>query len=60
MLRACVIFLIGLYQRYLSPCKGFRCAHAAWHGGPSCSITNDVKGIYVVANLVYRGTKAKT
>jgi uncharacterized protein len=37
MLRACVIFLIGLYQRYLSPYKGFRCAHAAYHGGPSCS-----------------------
>jgi uncharacterized protein len=37
MLRAWVIFLIGLYQRYLSPYKGFRCAHAAWHGGPSCS-----------------------
>lgn len=37
MLRACVIFLIGLYQRYLSPYKGFRCAHAAYYGGPSCS-----------------------
>lgn len=37
MLRTCVIFLIGLYQRFLSPHKGFRCAHAAWHGGPSCS-----------------------
>lgn len=28
---------IRLYQRRLSPLKGFRCAHAAWHGGPSCS-----------------------
>ena len=37
MLRACAIFLIGLYQRFLSPYKGFRCAYAAWHGGPSCS-----------------------
>lgn len=28
---------IGLYQRWLSPHKGFRCAHAAAFGGPSCS-----------------------
>ncbi len=28
---------IRLYQRYLSPRKGFRCAHAALHGGESCS-----------------------
>ncbi|MDR3414565.1 MAG: membrane protein insertion efficiency factor YidD [Nevskia sp.] len=37
MLRALVIFLIGLYQRYLSPYKGYRCAHAAFHHGLSCS-----------------------
>lgn len=29
--------MIGLYRRHLSPRKGFRCAHAALHGGPSCS-----------------------
>lgn len=29
--------LIRLYQRALSPRKGFRCAHAALHGGESCS-----------------------
>lgn len=29
--------LIGLYGRYLSPHKGFRCAHAALHGGSGCS-----------------------
>lgn len=28
---------IRAYQRFLSPIKGFRCAHAAYHGGPSCS-----------------------
>ncbi|WP_019585914.1 membrane protein insertion efficiency factor YidD [Deinococcus apachensis] len=28
---------IRLYQRYLSPRKGFRCAHVALHGGESCS-----------------------
>ena len=25
------------YQRWLSPIKGFRCAHAVHHGGPGCS-----------------------
>lgn len=25
------------YQRFLSPYKGFTCAHRARHGGPSCS-----------------------
>lgn len=28
---------IGVYRRYLSPWKGFRCAHAALHGRGSCS-----------------------
>lgn len=28
---------IRLYQRQLSPRKGFHCAHAALHGGESCS-----------------------
>jgi putative component of membrane protein insertase Oxa1/YidC/SpoIIIJ protein YidD len=26
-----------MYQRHLSPVKGFRCAHAVATGGPSCS-----------------------
>ncbi|WP_019010742.1 membrane protein insertion efficiency factor YidD [Deinococcus aquatilis] len=29
--------VIGFYQRWLSPYKGFRCAHAALYGGESCS-----------------------
>lgn len=29
---------IQWYRRALSPHKGFRCAHAALHGGPSCSV----------------------
>ena len=29
--------LIGLYQRYLSPRKGFRCAYGVLHGRDSCS-----------------------
>ena len=28
---------IDAYQRWLSPLKGFRCAHAALFGGESCS-----------------------
>jgi putative component of membrane protein insertase Oxa1/YidC/SpoIIIJ protein YidD len=28
---------IVAYQQYVSPFKGFRCAHRALHGGPSCS-----------------------
>ncbi|WP_083437978.1 membrane protein insertion efficiency factor YidD [Caldimonas brevitalea] len=28
---------IGLYQRYVSPYKGFRCAHRVHSGGASCS-----------------------
>ena len=29
--------LIGIYQRWISPRKGFRCAHAVLHGGTGCS-----------------------
>jgi putative component of membrane protein insertase Oxa1/YidC/SpoIIIJ protein YidD len=29
--------LIGGYQKYLSPHKGFSCAHRVWHRGESCS-----------------------
>jgi putative component of membrane protein insertase Oxa1/YidC/SpoIIIJ protein YidD len=31
------IAAITIYQRYLSPYKGFCCAHRVLHGGPSCS-----------------------
>ncbi|WP_420029053.1 membrane protein insertion efficiency factor YidD [Photobacterium halotolerans] len=36
-MRVLAIWAIKGYQRYLSPHKGFRCAHAAFHGGQSCS-----------------------
>lgn len=29
--------LIGVYQRRISPYKGFRCAHSVLHGGTGCS-----------------------
>jgi len=37
MLRAGAIGLIEVYQRRLSPLKGFTCAHLVLHGGVSCS-----------------------
>lgn len=32
-----VAWAIALYQRHLSPLKGFRCAHRVLHRGCSCS-----------------------
>jgi putative component of membrane protein insertase Oxa1/YidC/SpoIIIJ protein YidD len=32
-----VILLIVIYQKFISPFKGFRCAYAVLHGGDSCS-----------------------
>ena len=32
-----VAAVIGLYQRFVSPYKGFRCAHRALNGRCSCS-----------------------
>lgn len=34
---AALAFAIGVYQRYLSPYKGFSCAHRVLNGGQSCS-----------------------
>jgi putative component of membrane protein insertase Oxa1/YidC/SpoIIIJ protein YidD len=35
--RQTAVMLITGYQRYLSPHKGFSCAHRIWHQGESCS-----------------------
>ena len=37
MFRTTAVVAIGSYQRYVSPYKGYRCAHRALTGGPSCS-----------------------
>lgn len=37
LLRQGLAEAIGLYQRHLSPHKGFSCAHRIYHGGSSCS-----------------------
>jgi len=46
-LDALLVGVIDFYQTRLSPLKGFRCAHRARHGGPSCS--------QVVKNAIRRG-----
>ena len=35
--RQILLILISWYQNYLSPHKGFSCAHRVLHGGESCS-----------------------
>ncbi|MBF2099265.1 MAG: membrane protein insertion efficiency factor YidD [Gloeomargaritaceae cyanobacterium C42_A2020_066] len=37
LLRSLLTSSINLYQQYLSPLKGFRCAHAVRYGGETCS-----------------------
>ncbi|WP_424923184.1 membrane protein insertion efficiency factor YidD [Aquabacterium commune] len=37
MISNAAVFSIGLYQRYLSPYKGYCCAHRSLHGRESCS-----------------------
>ncbi|BCM92259.1 hypothetical protein IAD21_04138 [Abditibacteriota bacterium] len=32
-----LVALIGVYQRHISPRKGWRCAYSVMHGGPGCS-----------------------
>ena len=34
---AAALGMITIYQRWVSPYKGYRCAHAVLHGGPGCS-----------------------
>lgn len=37
LISSAAIGTIGIYQLYISPYKGFRCAHRAHLGGMSCS-----------------------
>jgi len=48
-LRSIVISLIRAYQRYLSPRKGYSCAHRVVYGGYSCS--EYVKNVLVDKSL---------
>lgn len=36
-MRKLIILFINLYQKYLSPRKGYVCAHRYYHGSDSCS-----------------------
>ncbi|HIQ07804.1 MAG TPA: membrane protein insertion efficiency factor YidD, partial [Thiotrichaceae bacterium] len=36
-MRKLFAYFISLYQRNISPHKGFTCAHRGLHGGDSCS-----------------------
>jgi len=44
------LWTIGFYQRYISPHKGFRCAHTGYYGGTSCS--HAVKAIVQTQGLL--------
>jgi uncharacterized protein len=55
-MQAFTIGLISFYQRRISPYKGYRCAHGAYHDGPSCSEfakqTVAEKGLYAAILLM--------
>lgn len=50
-------YLITLYQRHISPRKGFRCAHATHFGGDSCS--GAIKKIILKDGLISGRKKIK-
>jgi len=37
MIKMTLIYGIKLYQKFISPKKGYRCAHSVVHGGTGCS-----------------------
>jgi len=45
MLKPCFLLMIALYQRFLSPIKGYHCAHHRLHKGDTCS--NAIKKIVI-------------
>lgn len=55
MLNRPLAVAISGYQRYISPYKGFCCAHKALHGGPSCS---DYVKQTVLTHGLWRGMPA--
>jgi putative component of membrane protein insertase Oxa1/YidC/SpoIIIJ protein YidD len=57
-LRRLLIRLISAYQRYLSPHKGYSCAHRLLHGGESCSCY--VKNALTETDLLTAIAQSKT
>ncbi len=51
MLKRSFLLLIGLYQRFLSPIKGYHCAHHRLHNGDTCS--NAIKKIVIENELAH-------
>ncbi len=55
------LLLIRLYQRFLSPIKGFSCAYRVYTGGDSCSGYGykviDRYGVFVGYRLIQRRTE---
>ena len=49
-MRAFCIFLIALYQKYISPYKGFRCAYGCYYHTKSCSAI--IKHIIATQGLI--------
>ena len=49
LIRKILVFSINLYQKYLSPYKGYCCAHRVLHGGDSCS--QYVKNVFIKQDL---------
>lgn len=49
MLKRSFLFMIALYQRFLSPIKGYHCAHHRLHNGDTCS--NAIKKIVIENEL---------
>lgn len=37
MLKSFLVLLIEIYQKYISPYKGYRCGHGVFYKGDSCS-----------------------
>lgn len=55
MMNKLAIALIRFYQKFISPRKGFTCAHRALHGGDTCSVA--VRKI-IESNGLYSGFKS--
>lgn len=55
------IYLINIYKRYLSPYKGYSCAHRVLHGHSSCSsyVKNSIKVRGWKCTLLLVPTRAK-
>ena len=58
MINKLAILLIRFYERFISPRKGFHCAHREMHGGDTCSVAVrkiiEINGLYSGFRLIQR------